>query len=411
MVRINDHYLKLAAGYLFPEIGRRVREFSDKNPKASLIRLGIGDVTQPLPAAIVEAFHRGVDEMAAGATFRGYGPEQGYEFLRRQIAEHDFESRGARVDADEIFVSDGAKCDSGNIQEIFSTDATIAVADPVYPVYVDTNVMAGRSAEYDGNGRYGGIVYMPCTEENGFLPDLPSERADLVYLCCPNNPTGAVASSEVLEKWVSYAKENESVLLFDAAYEAFISDDSIPHSIYEIDGAREVAIELRSFSKNAGFTGTRCAYMVIPKELEARAADGSKVPVHQLWSRRHSTKFNGVSYPVQVAAAAAYSPEGKAQIRELVSYYMENARIIREGLASAGFSVHGGVNAPYIWLRTPGGLGSWEFFDELIEKANVVGTPGSGFGPAGEGYFRLSAFGDRNDVEEAVSRIQERYGS
>ena len=411
MVRINDHYLKLAAGYLFPEIGRRVREFSDKNPKASLIRLGIGDVTQPLPAAIVEAFHRGVDEMAAGATFRGYGPEQGYEFLRRQIAEHDFESRGARVDADEIFVSDGAKCDSGNIQEVFSTDATIAVADPVYPVYVDTNVMAGRSVEYDGNGRYGGIVYMPCTEENGFLPDLPPERADLVYLCCPNNPTGAVASSEVLEKWVRYAKENDSILLFDAAYEAFISDDSIPHSIYEIDGAREVAIELRSFSKNAGFTGTRCAYMVIPREIEARAADGSKVPVHQLWSRRHSTKFNGVSYPVQVAAAAVYSPEGKAQIRELVSYYMENARIIREGLASAGFTVHGGVNAPYIWLRTPGGLGSWEFFDELIEKANVVGTPGSGFGPAGEGYFRLSAFGDRNDVEEAVSRIQERYGS
>jgi len=411
MARINDHYLKLAAGYLFPEIGRRVREYGEAHPDANLIRLGIGDVTQPLPPAIVDAFHKGVDEMAQAATFRGYGPEQGYEFLRLQIAENDFESRGAKVDPDEIFISDGAKCDSGNIQEIFAADSVVAVADPVYPVYVDTNVMAGRSAEFDGNGRYRGMVYMECTEENGFLPDLPTEKPDLIYLCFPNNPTGTVASADVLAKWVAYAKDNDAVLLFDAAYEAFISDSAIPHSIYEIDGAREVAIEMRSFSKNAGFTGTRCAFMVIPKELEARAADGSSVSLHSLWNRRHSTKFNGVSYPVQAAAAAVYSPEGKSQVRELVGYYMENAQIIREGLKSAGFTVYGGVNAPYIWLKTPDGMGSWDFFDALLDNTHVVGTPGSGFGPAGEGYFRLSAFGDRDAVEEAISRIQERYGS
>jgi LL-diaminopimelate aminotransferase len=411
MARINDHYLKLAAGYLFPEIGRRVQQFGEANPNAKLIRLGIGDVTRPLPPAIVDAFHKGVDEMSQAATFRGYGPEQGYEFLRLQIAEHDFESRGAKVEADEIFISDGAKCDSGNIQEVFSADSVVAVGDPVYPVYVDTNVMAGRSAEFDGNGRYRGMIYMEANEENGFVPDLPEEKPDLIYLCFPNNPTGSVASKEVLEKWVNYARENQAVLLFDAAYEAFISDPSIPHSIYEIDGARDVAIELRSFSKNAGFTGTRCAYMVIPKELEARAADGKAVSIHSLWNRRHSTKFNGVSYPVQVAAAAVYAPEGKAQVRELVAYYMENARIIREGLTAAGFTVFGGVNAPYIWLKTPQGVASWDFFDALLNEVNVVGTPGSGFGPAGEGYFRLSAFGDRDDVEEAMSRIQERYGS
>jgi len=405
MARINNHYLKLAAGYLFPEISRRVGEFSSTNPNAKLIRLGIGDVTRPLPPAVIEALHRGVDEMSAVATFKGYGPEQGHEFLRQLIAEHEYNSRGIGIEPGEIFISDGSKCDTGNIQEIFSADSTIAVADPVYPVYVDTNVMAGRTDDYDGEGRYHGIVYMPCTEANGFIPELPATEPDLIYLCFPNNPTGAVASRDTLTHWVDYARKTGAILLFDAAYEAYISDATIPHSIYEIDNAESVAIEFRSLSKNAGFTGTRCAYTVVPRALTATAADGRAVSVHDLWHRRQSTKFNGVSYPIQVGAAAVYTPEGRTQVRELIDYYMENARIIREGLSASGFTVFGGVNAPYIWLRTPNGLGSWPFFDDLLAKANVVGTPGSGFGPAGEGFFRLSAFGDRNDVGEAVERI------
>ena len=410
MVRINDHYLNLKAGYLFPEIARRVKTFSEAHPDARIIRLGIGDVTQPLPPAVIEAMHRGVDEQARAETFRGYGPEQGYAFLRELVSEHDYAARGVRVSPDEVFISDGSKCDSGNIQEIFAPDARVAVADPVYPVYVDTNVMAGRAGPPDEKGRYRGIHYMPCKEENGFLPELPEAPADIVYLCCPNNPTGAVAPREALAVWVDWARRNEAVILFDAAYEAYISDPAIPHSIYEVDGAREVAIELRSFSKTAGFTGVRCAFAVVPEEVAGRDAQGSRVPLKKLWSRRHSTKFNGASYPVQVGAAAVYSPEGQEQVRELIDYYMENARIIREGLAAAGYRVFGGVHAPYIWVRTPQGTSSWDFFDRLLEKAHVVGTPGSGFGPSGEGYFRLSAFGERAHVEEAVERIRERLG-
>ncbi len=406
MARINDSYQDLAASYLFPEIGRRVTAFAKAHPEARIIRLGIGDVTQPLPPAVIAALHRGVDEMADAKTFKGYGPEQGYAFLRELIAEHDYRSRGAAIDADEVFVSDGSKCDTANIQEIFAGDARIAVADPVYPVYVDSTVMGGRAGAPDGKGHFGRIIYMPCTAENGFLPDLPRETPDAIYLCFPNNPTGAVATREVLSHWVTYARERGAIILFDAAYEAYISDPSLPHSIYEIDGAREVAIEFRSFSKTAGFTGTRCAFAVVPRALSGKNKRGETVALHALWNRRHSTKFNGVSYPVQLAAAAVYSAEGRAQVRELIGGYMENARIIREGLAKAGYRVFGGANAPYIWLRTKGGAGSWEFFDRLLAQANVVGTPGAGFGPAGEGYLRLSAFGNRADVEDAVARIQ-----
>ena len=406
MVRINSHYLKLTAGYLFPEIARRVEEFAKAHADAKLIRLGIGDVTLPLPPTVVEALHKGVEEMGLAASFKGYGPDHGYDFLRELIAANDYEARGVPIAADEIFVSDGAKCDSGNIQELFAAEATIAVADPVYPVYVDTNVMAGRTGPADGQGRYQGLVYMPCLEANGFLPELPSKPVDLIYLCFPNNPTGTVATKEVLQKWVDHARANDAVLLFDAAYESFISDPSIPHSIYEVDGAREVAIEFRSFSKTAGFTGTRCAFTVVPKDLKGKDDKGNAVPLHRLWSRRQSTKFNGVSYPVQVGTAAVYSDEGKAQVTELVSYYMENARLIREGLEVAGFQTFGGVNAPYIWMKNPEGLSSWDFFDTLLDRTHVVGTPGSGFGPAGEGYFRLSAFGSRDDVKEALARMQ-----
>ncbi len=406
MVRINSNYLKLAAGYLFPEIARRVGAFAEANPEAQLIRLGIGDVTLPLPPAVIAGFHRGVEEMSREDSFRGYGPEQGYEFLRELIAVNDYRARGVEIAADEIFVSDGAKCDSGNIQEIFAVDATIAVADPGYPVYVDTNVMAGRTGAADDAGRYQGMVYMPCLEKNGFLPELPTAPVDLIYLCYPNNPTGTVATKEFLKAWVDHARDNGAILLFDAAYEAFIADPEIPHSIYEVDGAREVAIEFRSFSKTAGFTGTRCAFTVVPRELTGKDDDGRDVALHGLWNRRQSTKFNGVSYPVQTATAAAYSDEGKAQIRELIGYYMENARLIREGLAATGIQTFGGENAPYIWLKTPGGVSSWDFFDALLEKARIVGTPGSGFGPAGEGYFRLSAFGGREDVKEAIDRIR-----
>ncbi len=405
MARINDHYQKLSAGYLFPEIGRRVQAYTQSHPEADVIRLGIGDVTRPLPPAVIDAFHAGVDELASVDTFKGYGPEQGHLFLRELIAENDYASRGIRIDPAEIFVSDGAKCDCGNIQEIFSPECKVAVADPVYPVYIDTNVMAGRSGAADDKGCYEGIVYMPCTEENGFQPDIPSEPVDLVYLCSPNNPTGTVATHGQLKAWVDYARDSGAVLLFDAAYEAYIADPELPRSIYEVEGAREVAIEFRSFSKTAGFTGTRCAFIVVPEELKGKNSSGEDVSIHQLWSRRHSTKFNGTSYPVQCAAAAVYTPEGKAQVQGLIEFYMENARIIREGLLESGYTVFGGVHSPYSWLRVPGGMKSWEFFDHLLEKTQVVGTPGSGFGPAGEGYFRLSAFGERDRIEEAIGRI------
>ncbi|MDL1872129.1 LL-diaminopimelate aminotransferase [Deltaproteobacteria bacterium PRO3] len=406
MTRINDHYLKLKAGYLFPEIGRRVKAFQTANPKADIIRLGIGDVVLPLVPAVIEAMERAVRELGTAEGFRGYGPEQGYGFLIDAILEHDFRSRGVSLRASEIFVSDGSKCDTGNIQEIFSTQNVIAVTDPVYPVYVDTNVMAGRSGAFRESGHYDGIVYMPATAENGFAPDLPEARVDLIYLCSPNNPTGAVLNREQLKKWVDFAREREAVILFDAAYEAFITDPAIPHSIYEIPGAEEVAIEFRSFSKTAGFTGTRCAYTVVPEKLRCRDAEGNAVAVNPLWNRRHTTKFNGVSYPVQRGAEACYSPEGKRQIRGQIEYYLTNAALIREGLTAAGLQVYGGVNAPYLWLKTPGGMGSWEFFDKLLGEAHVVGTPGAGFGPSGEGYFRLSAFGLREKIQEAIVRIQ-----
>jgi len=406
MARINDHFRKLKAGYLFPEIGRRVEKFRDENPGADIIRLGIGDVTEPLPPAVVEAWHKAVDEMSVRASFRGYGPEQGYDFLRQAIVENDYRARGADVAADEIFISDGSKCDTGNILEIFGTDNKVAISDPVYPVYVDTNVMAGRTGTADESGRFAGLVYMPATAANHFVPALPREHVDLIYLCFPNNPTGAVARREELSRWVDYARSNHAVILYDAAYEAFITDPEIPHSIFEIPGAREVAIEFRSFSKTAGFTGVRCAFTVIPKTLMGTADGREQVPLHTLWNRRHSTKFNGVSYPVQRAAEAVYSTAGKKQVRELVEFYLGNARLIREGLERAGLSAYGGINAPYVWLKTPGGESSWEFFDRLLTQAHVVGTPGSGFGASGEGYFRLSAFSSRANVEEAVARLQ-----
>ncbi len=405
MARINEGYRRLQAGYLFPEIGRRVGAFQKANPEARIIRLGIGDVTRPLVPAVVEAFRAGVDEMGTATGFRGYGPEQGHEFLLQAIREHDYRSRGVEVGTDEIFVSDGSKCDSGNIQEIFSTDCIVAVTDPVYPVYLDTNVMAGRSGALGDDGRYCGIVYLPVTAANGFEPALPESRVDLVYLCSPNNPTGATLTRAQLARWVEWARANDAVILFDAAYEAYIRDPDLPHSIYEIEGAREVAIEFRSFSKTAGFTGTRCAFTVVPKEATGSAADGSRVSLHALWSRRHTTKFNGVSYPVQRAAAATYTEGGRQQIREIVDFYMANADRIRAGLTRAGFAVHGGRNAPYIWFETPRGQSSWEFFDRLLAEANVVGTPGSGFGPSGEGYFRLSAFNSAENVDEALTRI------
>ena len=408
MALVNEHYLKLKSGYLFPEIARRVQAFTEANPEAKIIRLGIGDVTQPLPPAVIDAFHQAVTEMAQPETFRGYGPEQGYQFLVDLILEHDYKDRGITLEPDEIFVSDGSKCDSGNIQEILAVENTIAVADPVYPVYVDTNVMAGRTGEANKHGRYAGLHYMECTEANGFLPELPDRKVDIIYLCFPNNPTGAVAHKKTLQAWVDYARENQAVILFDAAYEAYITEEHIPHSIYEIPGAKECAIEFRSFSKTAGFSGTRCAYTVVPKTLTGHTSEAKPVSLNQLWNRRHTTKFNGVSYPIQVAAAATYSGVGKAQVQDLISYYMENARIIRQTLTHAGFTVYGGVNAPYIWIKTPGGMNSWQFFDLLLAQSHVVGTPGSGFGPAGEGYFRLSAFGHRENVEEAVLRIRDR---
>ena len=409
MATINDNYLKLKAGYLFPEIGRRVNAFAEANPDAKIIRLGIGDVTEPLPEACRTAMIKAVEEMGDRTSFKGYGPEQGYAWLREKIAAHDFHARGCEVDASEIFISDGSKCDTGNILDIFGDNNTIAVTDPVYPVYVDTNVMAGHTGEANEKGEFEGLVYLPITAENNFTAEIPSQKVDLIYLCFPNNPTGATATKEYLKAWVDYAKAHGSIIFFDAAYEAYITDPELPHSIYELEGARDCAIEFRSFSKNAGFTGTRCALTVVPKTLTAKAADGSDVELWKLWNRRQSTKFNGVSYIVQRGAEAVYSEEGQAQIKALISFYLENAKIIREQLTAAGIAVYGGVNAPYVWLQTPNNLSSWDFFDKLLNTCNVVGTPGSGFGAAGEGYFRISAFNSRENVEEAMKRITEKF--
>ena len=405
MARINDSYLKLASGYLFPEIDRRVAAFTERHPAAQLIRLGIGDVVLPLPESVRNAMHRAIDELGTEDGFRGYGPEPGYGFLREAIAEHDYAARGVEISPDEIFVSDGSKCDSGNIQEIFSTSARVAVPDPVYPVYVDTNVMAGRTGNADAQGAYEGLIYLPCREGNDFLPELPSEAVDLVYLCFPNNPTGAVASRDELARWVAYARDSGAILLFDAAYEAYIGEPDIPHSIFEIPGARECAIEFRSYSKTAGFTGVRCGFVVIPNELEGRDENGEPVSIQRLWIRRHTTKFNGTSYPVQAGAAACYSRRGRAEIEANIAYYMENARIIRDAMRSLGLRVYGATNAPYAWVKTPDGIGSWELFDRLLDHAHVIGTPGAGFGSCGEGYFRLSAFAKRERVTDAMERI------
>ena len=401
MARINANYGKLPGSYLFSEVGRRVREYKAAHPEAEVISLGIGDVTLPIAPAVIGALHRAVDEMGSAESFHGYAPDLGYPFLREKIAEKDYMERGCGISPDEIFVSDGAKCDCGNIQEIFGTDNTIAVLDPVYPVYVDSNVMAGRTGDYDREkDRYDGVIYLPCTKENGFVPELPKEVPDLIYLCFPNNPTGSVMTKEKLQKWVDYANSHGSVILFDAAYEAYISEPGVPHSIYECEGAENCAIEFRSFSKTAGFTGLRLGFTVIPKELKA----GGEA-LWPLWARRHGTKYNGAPYIVQRAGEAVYSPEGQLQVKEQAAYYMENAGIILEGLRQAGYEASGGVNAPYIWLRTPGNMTSWEFFDRLLAEANVVGTPGSGFGPGGEHYFRLTAFGTRENTIKAVKRI------
>jgi LL-diaminopimelate aminotransferase len=406
MIRINENYLKLRAGYLFPEIGRRVRTFKQAHPQAKVISMGIGDVTQPLAPAVIEAMHQAVDEMGRRETFRGYEDSGiGYDFLRKAIVDNDFGLRGVSVDLDEVFISDGAKSDTGNMQEIFGVNNIVAVADPVYPVYVDTNVMAGRTGAAGDEGQYAGIVYMPATAENGFVPAPPAMPVDMVYLCFPNNPTGSVATRAELAQWVEYARKNKAVILFDAAYEAYISDPSLPHSIYEIEGAKEVAIEFRSCSKTAGFTGVRCAYSVVPKQLRAYTKDGKPVDVNPIWKRRHCTKFNGVSYITQRGAAAIYSPEGKKQVQQTIDLYMANAATIREGLGKLGYTVYGGVNAPYIWVRMPEGVGSWQFFDRLLNEANVVCTPGAGFGPAGEGYVRLTAFGLPENVQEALGRL------
>lgn len=402
MIRVNEDYLKLKASYLFSDIAKRVNEFSKSNPSMEIIRLGIGDVTLPLPPACIGALHRAVDDMASAKTFRGYGPEQGYDFLREKIAEFDFRSRGAAIAADEVFVSDGAKCDTGNFQELFAGDIAIAVPDPVYPVYVDTNVMAGRTG-INSDGRYEGLIYLESTEANGFVPDVPDRTADLIYLCFPNNPTGATATREQLAKWVKYARENKALILFDAAYECFIRDDSIPRSIYEIEGADEVAVEFRSYSKTAGFTGTRCAYTVVPKKCRVYTKQGEVAFLHPLWLRRQTTKFNGVSYPVQRAAEAVYTEEGRKQVRGLSDYYLKNAAMIRERMGAIGFSCTGGVNSPYIWVK--GDRDSWNFFDLLLERAGVVVTPGAGFGSCGEGYIRISAFNSHENVERALEKI------
>ncbi|MBM3220295.1 MAG: LL-diaminopimelate aminotransferase [Candidatus Rokubacteria bacterium] len=406
MARVNDNYLKLKSSYLFSDIAKRVKAFQDANPGAKLIRLGIGDVTQPLPPAVIAALHAATDEMTRRETFKGYGPETGYEFLLELIARHDYAPRGVKLAPDEIFVSDGGKQDSGNIQEIFAADAVVALMDPVYPVYVDSNVMAGRSGVPDERGRYAGFVYMPCTAENNFRPALPDRHVDLIYLCYPNNPTGAVLRPDALKTWVDYARREQAVILYDAAYASYIREPDVPHSIYEIEGARECAIEFRSYSKTAGFTGVRCAYAIVPKELSGRGPKGEPVSLNSLWFRRQSTKFNATPYIIQRGAAAVYTPEGQQQVKALIDFYMENARIIREGMEAIGLTVYGAKNAPYIWVKTPAGLDSWGFFDKLLHEAHVVSTPGAGFGPAGEGYLRLTAFGQRDQTEEAVERIR-----
>ncbi len=402
MVKANDNYLKLPGSYLFSTIGKKVREYSEAHPESKIIRLGIGDVTQPIAPAILEAMHKAVDEMGVRETFKGYAPDLGYEFLRSAIAKNDYQARGCDISADEIFVSDGAKCDCSNIQEIFSLDNKIAVCDPVYPVYVDSNVMAGRAGDYDATTeKWSDVIYMPCTAANNFAPELPKETPDLIYLCFPNNPTGSTITKAQLQEWVDYANKVGAIILYDAAYEAYISEADVPHTIYECEGARTCAIEFRSFSKNAGFTGVRLGFTVIPKELKA-----GDVQLHGLWARRHGTKYNGAPYIIQRAGEAVYTEAGKAQLKEQVAYYMKNAKVIYDGLKGAGFTVSGGVNAPYIWLKTPNNMTSWEFFDALLEKVNVVGTPGSGFGPSGEGYFRLTAFGTYENTVEAVERIK-----
>ena len=410
MATINSNFLKLKAGYLFPEIARRVRVYTEENPDkaARIIRCGIGDVTEPLPAAVVKAMHDGVDEMASRESFKGYGPEQGYEFLRQAIVDNQFADLG--ISADEVFISDGSKCDTGNILDIFGKGNVIAITDPVYPVYVDTNVMAGNTGDADEKGAYAGLLYLSCNAANNFVADVPNEKADLIYLCFPNNPTGAVATRAQLEAWVKYAKANDAIILFDAAYEAFIQDPQIPRSIFEIEGARDCCIEFRSFSKNGGFTGVRCAYVVIPKTVSGKSDTGERIPLHQLWSRRHSTKFNGASYPVQKAAAAVFSADGKQQVSALIEHYKGNAKLLREAATSAGLTVFGGENAPYVWVGCPTGLSSWDMFDKMLGEAQVVITPGSGFGSGGEGYFRISAFNSRANVEEVCRRLKALVG-
>ncbi len=407
MAFVNENHLKLPGNYLFAEIGKRVNSFKNENPAADIIRLGIGDVTRPLPMACIEAMHKAVDDMSRVETFKGYPEYEGYDFLINKIVEFDYKKRGITVGTDEVFVSDGAKSDTANIQELFGQNCRIAVTDPVYPVYVDSNVMAGRTGEYV-DGKWTNVTYLPCTSENGFIPELPKERVDLIYLCLPNNPTGTTLTKEQLKVWVDYAAKNKSIILFDSAYEAFITQDEVPHSIYEIDGAKEVAIEFRSFSKTAGFTGTRCAYIVIPKELKAYTTEGNEIGLNRLWYRRQATKFNGVSYVVQRGAEAVYSEEGQKQVKETIAYYLTNASIIKSGLESIGIKVFGGVNAPYIWMKTPNNMDSWTFFDKLLNEANIVGTPGVGFGPSGQGYFRLTAFGNRENTQAAVERFKTR---
>ncbi len=407
MITINENYLKLQDSYLFSTIAKKVAKFGEEHPDKKIIKLGIGDVTLPIAKVCGDAIKKATDEMLQKETFRGYGPEQGYDFLREKIAKYDYEKLGVHIEKDEIFVSDGAKCDTGNIGEIFGNDNVIAITDPVYPVYLDTNIMAGRTGNYDEEtGKYEKVVYIPTTAKNNFIPELPTKKVDMIYLCFPNNPTGTVLTKQELAKWVTYAKENKAIILFDAAYEAFITEEGIPHSIYEIEGAKEVAIEFRSYSKTAGFTGVRCAYTVVPKELKAYTKEGKEVSLNSLWNRRQCTKFNGVPYITQRAAESIYSEEGQKQIKENIAYYQENAKLIREGLQEAGYTVFGGKNAPYIWLKVPEGYTSWEFFDYLLETVNIVGTPGSGFGPSGEGYFRLTAFGSRENTIEAMERIK-----
>ncbi len=407
MSYINENFLNLQESYLFSTIAKKVAKYQEENKDKKIIKLGIGDVTRPIVPACIEAMHKAVDEMGTQEGFRGYGPEQGYEFLRKAIVENDYKKRGIDIAEDEIFVSDGAKCDCGNIVDIFAEDNKVAITDPVYPVYLDTNVMSGRSGKYDSKtGTYENIVYLPVTSENDFKPELPKEKVDMIYLCFPNNPTGTVLTKEELKKWVDYAKENKAIILYDSAYESFITENDIPHSIYEVEGAKDVAIEFRSYSKTAGFTGVRCAYLVIPKQVTGYTKSGEEVPLNKLWNRRTCTKFNGTSYIVQRAAEAIYTKEGQKQIKENINYYLNNAKIIKEGLEEAGYTVYGGVNSPYVWLKVPEGLTSWEFFDKLLEEVNIVGTPGSGFGPHGEGYFRLTAFGTKESTEEAIERIK-----